>query len=65
MHIGFKISFIILRVLFLFTVNERTFHRSARLIDQQKDAILSTHIANLMNTKYKWDRGSIVKIIPN
>jgi len=44
----------------LFTVNERTFEGIARLIDQQKDAKL----ANLMSTKYKWDRGLIVEIIP-
>ena len=46
------------------TVNERTFGGIARLIDQQKDAKLASHIANLMSTKYKWDRGLIVEIIP-
>ena len=49
----------------LFTVNERTFEGIARLIDQEKDAKLASHIANLMSTKYKWDRGLIVEIIPN
>jgi hypothetical protein len=49
----------------LFTVNERTFEGIAKLIDQEKDAKLAGHIANLMSTKYKWDRGLIVEIIPN
>ena len=26
---------------------------------------IASHIANLMSTKYKWDRGLIVEIIPN
>ncbi len=64
MHIGFKISFIILECYF-YLLSMREHFGSARLIDQQKDAILSTHIANIMNTKYKWDRASIVKIISN
>ena len=49
----------------LFTVNARTFEGIARLIDQEKDAKLASHIANLMSTKYKWDRGLILEIIPN
>ena len=49
----------------LFTVNERIFEGIARLIDQEKDAKLANHIANLMSTKYKWDRGLIVEIITN
>ena len=49
----------------LLTVNETTFEGIARLIDQEKDAKLASHIANLMSTKYKWDRGLIVEIIPN
>ena len=49
----------------LSTVNERTFEGIARLIDQEKDTKLASYIANLMSTKYKWDRGLIVEIIPN
>jgi hypothetical protein len=48
-----------------FTVNEKTRHGIARLIDQEKDAKLASQIANLMSTKYKWDRGLIVEIVPN
>ena len=49
----------------LFIVDGRTFEGIAKLIDQEKDTKLASHIANLMSTKYKWDRGLIVEIIPN
>ena len=49
----------------LFSVNEKTFEGTARLIDQEKDANLVSQIAKLMNAKYKWDRGLIVEIIPD
>jgi len=49
----------------LFIVNEKTFEGTARLVDQEKDAKLASQIANLMSTKYKWDRGLIVEIIPD
>jgi deazaflavin-dependent oxidoreductase (nitroreductase family) len=49
----------------LFTVNEKTFEGTARLVDQEKDAKLASQIANLMSAKYKWDRGLIVEIIPD
>jgi hypothetical protein len=49
----------------LFTVNEKTFEGNARLIDQENDAKLASQIANLMSTKYKWDRGLIVEVIRN
>ncbi|MFZ0892888.1 MAG: nitroreductase/quinone reductase family protein [Candidatus Nitrosopolaris sp.] len=49
----------------LFTVNEKTFEGTARLVDQEKDAKLASQIANLMGAKYKWDRGLIVEIIPD
>ena len=47
----------------LFTVNEKTFEGTARVVDQEKDAKLSSQIANLMSAKYKWDRGLIVEIV--
>jgi hypothetical protein len=49
----------------LFTVNETTFEGTARLVDQEKEVKLAGHIANLMSTKYKWDRGLIVELIPD
>jgi deazaflavin-dependent oxidoreductase (nitroreductase family) len=49
----------------LFTVNEKTFEGIARIVDQDKDTGLSRHITNLMSTKYKWDRGLIVELIPS
>ena len=49
----------------LFTVNQKTFEGTARLVDQEKDAKLASQIANLMGAKYKWDRGLIVEIIPD
>jgi deazaflavin-dependent oxidoreductase (nitroreductase family) len=49
----------------IFTVNEKTFEGNARIIDQEKDAELASQIANLMSTKYKWDRGLIVEITPD
>jgi hypothetical protein len=49
----------------LFTVDEKTFEGTARLVDEQNDAKLASQIANLMSAKYKWDRGLIVEIIPN
>src|SRR5215212_10767679 len=48
----------------LFTVNEKTFEGNARLVDQEKDTKLGSRIANLMSTKYNWDKGLIVEIIP-
>jgi hypothetical protein len=47
----------------LFTVNEKTFEGTARLVDQEKDAKLASKIAKLVSAKYKWDRGLIVEII--
>ncbi len=47
----------------LFTVNEKTFEGTARLVDQEKDAKLASQIAKLMGAKYKWDRGLIVEKI--
>jgi hypothetical protein len=49
----------------LLAVNEKIFKGTARLIDQEEDAKLASQIANLMVTKYKWDRGLIVEIIPD
>jgi len=49
----------------LFTINEKTFEGTARLVDQEKDTKLASQIANLMSAKYKWDRGLIVEIIPD
>lgn len=49
----------------LFTVNEKTFEGTARLVDQEKDAKLASKIVKLMSAKYKWDRGLIVEIIPD
>jgi len=49
----------------LLAVNEKIFKGTARLIDQEEDAKLASQIANLMGTKYKWDRGLIVEIIPD
>ena len=49
----------------LFTVNEKTFEGTARIVVQEKDTKLSRNIANLMSIKYKWDRGLIVELIPD
>jgi deazaflavin-dependent oxidoreductase (nitroreductase family) len=49
----------------LFTINEKTFEGTARLIDQEKDTELANQIANLMIVKYKWDKGLIVELIPD
>jgi deazaflavin-dependent oxidoreductase (nitroreductase family) len=48
-----------------FTVNEKTFEGTARLIDQEKDTKLANQIANLMSVKYKWDKGLITELIPD
>jgi hypothetical protein len=49
----------------IFSVNEKTFEGIARLVDQEKEAKLASQIANLMSTKYEWDRGLIVDITPS
>ena len=49
----------------LFTVHDKTFEGTARIVDREKDPKLSSHIANLMSAKYKWDKGLIVEIIPD
>ena len=47
-----------------FSVYDRIFEGTARLVDPRKEPELITRISELMDTKYKWHQGLIVEIIP-
>jgi deazaflavin-dependent oxidoreductase (nitroreductase family) len=48
-----------------FTVNNTTFEGMARIIDQDWEPKLAAEVSKLMSTKYRWDKGLIVEIIPH
>jgi len=37
----------------------------ARIIDQDWEPKLAAEVSKLMSTKYRWDKGLIVEIIPH
>jgi hypothetical protein len=48
----------------LFTVNSKSFEGTSRIVDKHNDSTLSKEISNLMSTKYHWNDGMIVELIP-
>jgi hypothetical protein len=48
-----------------FTVNSKSFEGTARIVDKNNEYKLAEEISNLMNTKYGWNDGLIVELIPH
>jgi deazaflavin-dependent oxidoreductase (nitroreductase family) len=47
-----------------FSINDKVFKGNARIVDQEKEAVLAAEVLKLMNTKYKWSQGLIVELTP-
>jgi hypothetical protein len=47
-----------------FTVGLETFKGTARIVDQDKESNSADEVSKLMDTKYGWDDGLIVELIP-
>jgi deazaflavin-dependent oxidoreductase (nitroreductase family) len=47
-----------------FSINDRIFKGSARIVDQEKEAALAAEVFKLMDTKFKWSQGLIVELTP-
>ncbi len=47
-----------------FTVGHETFEGNARIVDPDKESNSAAEVFKLMNTKYGWDNGLIVELIP-
>jgi deazaflavin-dependent oxidoreductase (nitroreductase family) len=47
-----------------FSIDNRIFEGSARIVDQEKEAALSAEVLKLMDIKYKWSQGLIVELTP-
>jgi hypothetical protein len=48
----------------LFTVGHDTFEGTARIVDPDKESNSAAEVLKLMETKYGWDYGLIVELIP-
>ncbi len=48
----------------LFTVGHDTFEGTARIVDPDKESNSAAEVSKLMETKYGWDYGLIVELIP-
>ena len=46
-----------------FTINDRIFTGTARIVEQDKEPELTAEVSKLMNTKYGWNGGLIVQLI--
>jgi len=47
-----------------FSVHDRTFEGTARLVDPKNEPELTNRISELMDSKYKWHQGLIVELTP-
>ena len=47
-----------------FTVGLEIFEGTARIIDPDNESNLAAKVSKLMDTKYSWDNGLIVELIP-
>ncbi|MGB8450208.1 MAG: nitroreductase/quinone reductase family protein, partial [Nitrososphaeraceae archaeon] len=45
-----------------FSVHDRTFEGTARLVDPKNEPELTNRISELMDSKYKWHQGLIVEL---
>jgi deazaflavin-dependent oxidoreductase (nitroreductase family) len=48
----------------LFTIGHDTFEGTARIVDPDKESNSAAEVSKLMETKYGWDYGLIVELIP-
>ncbi|HYX55678.1 MAG TPA: nitroreductase family deazaflavin-dependent oxidoreductase [Nitrososphaeraceae archaeon] len=48
----------------LFTVGHETFEGTAQIVDPDNESNLADKVLKLMDTKYSWDNGLIVELIP-
>ena len=47
-----------------FSINNTIFKGNARIVDQEKEPVLSAEVSKLMDTKYKWSQGLFVELAP-
>jgi deazaflavin-dependent oxidoreductase (nitroreductase family) len=47
-----------------FSIDNRIFKGSARIVDQENESALTAEVSKLMDTKYKWSQGLIVELMP-
>jgi deazaflavin-dependent oxidoreductase (nitroreductase family) len=47
-----------------FSINDNMFKGNARIVDQGRESTLAAEVLKLMDTKYKWSQGLIVKLTP-
>jgi hypothetical protein len=40
-------------------------HGTARMVDKEKEPKLAAEVSNLMSTKYGWNEGLIIELIPH
>ena len=45
-----------------FTINDRIFTGTARIVEQDKEPELTCEVSKLMSTKYGWNGGLIVQL---
>ena len=46
-----------------FTVNDKIFTGTARIVEKNKEPKLAAEVSNLMSTKYGWNEGLIVELV--
>ena len=46
-----------------FTVNDKIFTGTARIVEQDNEPKLAAEVSNLMSTKYGWNEGLIVELV--
>ena len=47
-----------------FRVDDKAFEGTARVVDQKKEPALAADVSGLMSSKYGWDQGLIVELVP-
>jgi deazaflavin-dependent oxidoreductase (nitroreductase family) len=47
-----------------FSISDKVFKGSARIVDQENEFALTVEVSKLMDTKYKWSQGLIVELTP-
>ena len=47
-----------------FSINDKVFRGNARIVNQEKESVLTAEVLKLMDTQYKWSQGLIVELMP-
>ena len=47
-----------------FTIDNKIFQGTARIVDRNIESKLSTEVSTLMHAKYGWDEGLIIELLP-